>query len=73
LGVYYEFTVEALNSVGYSDSSDLVLIFHAIPPQQPSAPTTINDNQNIIISWSAPNENGSVITSYTILFEQSDN
>lgn len=42
LGVTYDFTVEARNSVGYSDTSDSITILHAIPPEKPIAPTTTN-------------------------------
>jgi hypothetical protein len=64
LGITYEFTVEARNSLGYSLESDSVIIFHATAPDIPSAPTTTNSGTNIVISWTAPSENGSVITSY---------
>jgi hypothetical protein len=42
LGVTYEFTIEAKNSVGFGPASAALAILHAIPPEQPSAPTSTN-------------------------------
>lgn len=64
LGVTYEFVVEARNSIGYSAISESLTILHAIPPETPDAPITTNSGQDIVVSWSAPIENGSPITSY---------
>jgi hypothetical protein len=72
LGTTYEFTVEAQNSVGYSNPSESISFLHAIPPATPSAPTLVNDDTSVIIDWVAPNSNGAEITSYTILLRESD-
>lgn len=64
LGTTYIFTAEAQNSVGFSTPSDPVTIFHAMPPEQPIVPTTANSGQDVIITWTAPFDNGSVITNY---------
>lgn len=72
MGTTYEFTVEARNSVGYSTSSVSVAFLHALPPEAPSAPTTTNSETNVIIDWTEPLNNGSPITSYTIIIEQND-
>jgi hypothetical protein len=72
LGTTYEFTVEAQNSVGYSTPSSQVVIFHAMVPTAPSAPTLTNDDTSVIIDWVAPANNGAEITRYTILIRESN-
>lgn len=72
LGTTYEFTIESQNSVGYSDPSEILTILHAIPPEVPATPTTSNNGQEIVITWSAPANNGDEIDSYQILIRQSD-
>jgi hypothetical protein len=72
LGTTYEFTVEAQNSVGYSTPSSQVVIFHAMIPTAPSAPTITNDETTVIINWIAPSNNGASITSYKVLIRESD-
>ena len=64
--------VEGRNVNGYSVPSNDFSILHAIAPEVPGTPTTTNSGTNIVIDWSAPTDNGSVITSYTILILQSD-
>jgi hypothetical protein len=66
LGVTYEWTVESRNSIGYSLVSDSLQIFHALAPEQPSTPTTVQDGDDITIYWLAPTDNGSTISSYSI-------
>jgi hypothetical protein len=41
-------------------------------PEVPAAPVTTVVNEKIVISWVAPFENGSVITSYRIRIKQAD-
>lgn len=72
LGTTYEFVIQAQNEVGYSVESDPLVILHALAPEQPVAPTTQNSGQDIIISWTAPNDRGSAISSYTITILQKD-
>jgi hypothetical protein len=72
LGTTYEIQVSAENSVGYSDPSALFTILHAIRPDQPSAPATVNSGTDIVVTWTAPTANGSPITSFQILFQQQD-
>lgn len=52
--------------------SDSLTILHAIPPAQPDSPSTQNSGQDVIISWTAPNNHGSAISSYQILIKESD-
>lgn len=68
LGLTYEFIVEARNSAGYSSASATFSELHALAPDIPVAPTTTNSGTEILVDWSAPSDNGSPITSYSILF-----
>jgi hypothetical protein len=52
LGTTYDLTVEARNSIGYSEPSDPLQILHALVPEQPAAPTTLNSGVEVVISWS---------------------
>jgi predicted phage tail protein len=66
LGTTYEFTVEAQNSVGFSNPSTSVSFLHAIVPEAPATPSTTNSGTNIVVDWSEPSNNGAEITSYSI-------
>lgn len=68
-GVIYDFKVQARNAHGYSGFSDTFSILCAIRPGIPSNILTVNSNENVVISWTAPTNNGSPITAYTILIE----
>ena len=72
-GTTYSFKVEARNAFGYSSPSASVEILAAERPSQPAAPTTVLDGTNILISWSAPFDQGSPINSYKIQIRQNDN
>ena len=50
----YKIRVEARNSIGFSEYSNLVEAVAAIVPTAPAAPATIRDINEIIIDWSAP-------------------
>jgi hypothetical protein len=71
-GTTYKFKVEARNEYGYSDYSDTITILVAAEPSQISTPTTTTLDSNVVVSWTAPSANGSPITSFTILIQQSD-
>jgi hypothetical protein len=50
-----------------------MIILTARIPDIPDAPiTTISDRWNVIVTWTAPYDGGSQITSYSILFRTSD-
>lgn len=66
-GSTYVFRVAAVNKAGigtYSDSSSP--LFFALVPSAPSSIQAISTNNNIQLSWSVPNSNGSSIIDYTI-------
>lgn len=50
----------------------MVSILAAQVPAQPEPPVTTFDSDNMIISWVAPDDGGSIITSYTIFVRTSD-
>jgi hypothetical protein len=61
------FKVDVRNNLGYSVSSAAVSILAAQLPYTPNAPnTTFGADGNVVINWTAPNNGGSDITSYTI-------
>ena len=55
-----------------SDYSDQVEILAAQIPDQPTGLTTTIDNDNVLISWSIPDDRGSPLLGYTIYIRQSD-
>lgn len=50
----------------------MVSILAAQVPAQPSAPTTTWSPDNVVITWTAPDNGGSAITGYTVKIRQSD-
>lgn len=72
LGVTYEVVVESRNDVGYSLQTDYLTILHALVPETPSAPSTFNNGQDVIVMWSAPANNGAAILSYRVEIRQID-
>jgi hypothetical protein len=66
VGVTYSFKVEAHNSEGYSAYSSTVSILAAEVPETPSIPSTTVVESDVIIAWTAPDSNGSPISSYII-------
>ena len=66
VGDLYKFKVEARNAFGYSEFSDVVEILAAQIPDKPDAPVTTFDRTTVVISWTAPFEQGSAITGYRV-------
>jgi len=67
-GTSYTFTVTATNVVGTSlASSPSSAVTPAGPPSTPSAPTaTVASTTSATVAWTAPANNGSTITGYTV-------
>lgn len=72
LGVTYEFTVEAQNSVGYSNPSTSVQFLHAIPPEAPLTLSTTNVGTDVVFDWNDAVDNGAEVLSYQVIIEQKD-
>ena len=73
-GSTYLFKVEARNIYGYSFYSNVISVLVAQIPAQPEAPLTTWDqpNDDVVISWVAPDDGGSAITGYRVSIGQSD-
>lgn len=70
-GSTYEFSVAAENTKGFSAESNILTLTFASAPSTPATPSTTVSGSNILIDWEAPNDNGSPITSYTVLIKYS--
>jgi Fibronectin type III domain len=67
-GTYYSFSVTATNSNGTGDPS--AYSNSVAPPTSPSAPTSVSatlTGTTVKVGWTNPNNNGSPITSYTVI------
>jgi len=53
-GKTYRFRIEARNSIGYSNHSNVVQAIAAVAPSAPAAPSTVRDINDIYIDWSSP-------------------
>lgn len=72
-GTSYLFKVQARNEFGLSAYSSEILILCAFVPEQPAAPTTDVEGNEAVIEWTAPYDNGTPITSYTVVIRDSLN
>jgi hypothetical protein len=71
-GVTYKFTVEARNSYGFSVLSDEIVLLAAFKPEAPTVVSTANLNDQVVISWNEPVDNGSPITQYLVYIRNSE-
>jgi hypothetical protein len=71
-GRTYQFKVRARNVYGFSVFSSTISVLTAQPPAQPISPTTVWSPDNVIISWTSPDNGGSPITGYTVTIRQAD-
>ena len=68
-GTEYEVQVRAVNSVGdgpWSPSASATPMLAARVPDAPTAPTVTPGNAQLVISWTAPANNGAAITGYRV-------
>ena len=66
VGRSYTYTVTAVNAVGESAHSASSSVTISGAPSQPARPSVTAGNTTIDVSWSAPADNGSPITGYTV-------
>ena len=71
-GLTYRFKVQARNMFGLSPYTSETVINVGSRPDQPLSPSTTVVGSNVVVAWSAPNANGSPITSYRISLRQAD-
>ena len=62
-GNTYKFRVLARNSVGLSDPTEISVLVAQIP-DTPVAPVTVFDSPDVIITWVAPYDGATPITSF---------
>jgi hypothetical protein len=68
-GTAYTFTVQASNAYGSGSTSAASNSVTPTGPSSPGAPTNVTASPattQALVSWAAPNANGSAITSYTV-------
>lgn len=66
----YKFKVQSRNSFGLSAYSSELELTIGFKPAQPEPPTTVVVANQVIVSWVAPDNRGSPITSYRITLIQ---
>ena len=71
-GTSYDFQVRAINAVGDGPWSDIVMgtpMMSEAVPDAPGTPTvTAGGRGELVVSWAAPDPNGSTITSYQVQY-----
>lgn len=65
-GIIYKFRVQARNAYFISDYSDEEIVLAAQFPDQPAAPTTEINSDNVLIKWVAPFDQGSPLNGYQV-------
>lgn len=63
-GTTYKFVIKGKNELGEGEGSDVISIVAATRPNIVNTPTTEIEGTNVKISWIAPLDGGSSITSY---------
>ena len=71
-GTSYDFRYRVKNIYGWSSFSNSVSIKAATIPATPSAPTlALYNGKDVSVTWTAPDNGGSTITGYKVLFRDS--
>ncbi|MEY4158169.1 MAG: hypothetical protein RL743_664 [Actinomycetota bacterium] len=66
-GTTYSITVAATNALGSGASSAAKVIAPGVVPSAPGTPTMVAGNAEILVSWTAPTDNGGLaISKYTV-------
>lgn len=65
-GITYVFKVESRNSYSYSAYSDEIILLCAFIPDPPLSITTTNLNDQVVVSWNEPINNGYIVHGYKI-------
>ena len=65
-GRSYVFTVKAVNASGESDGAESNSVTLSGVPDRPGGPTVTAGDGQLAVTWDAPDNNGSPITSYTV-------
>jgi hypothetical protein len=74
LGRFYRFKTRALNSVGYSEFSDISYIAYGNVPYAPDAPSLISSSRNVIaVAWQPPAESDLPIKGYILSMDDGNN
>ena len=72
-GTSYQLRVRAKNSNGKGAWSSVVSAIPSTLPAKPAVPTITSENQQLVVSWSAPNDGGSAITGYNLRYRTGNN
>ena len=72
-GSTLNYTIVAINSLGSSASASFATAIVPSKPSAPTAPTFSASGTTLTATWSAPADNGSTITSYTVSVVNSTN
>jgi large repetitive protein len=68
-GGSYQFKVRAKNIHGFGSFSSVATIVASSVPDTPSTVTTAYDsNGDVVVTWTAPDNNGAAITAYYVVF-----
>lgn len=71
-GAEYRFQVRAKNIYDWGEWSDYLAIKAATLPGVPDTITTSEENQNFVIKWTLPTDNGETLDAYEILIRHKD-
>lgn len=71
-GSTFKFRLQARNSFGLSAYSEPISLMIGSVPSKPEAPSTSVVGDNVMVQWTAPDDNGSPILSYVIELRQND-
>lgn len=71
-GTLYQVKYRAQNQYGYGDFSQVNTILAAASPDQIAAPSTRNSGTDVIVQWEEPNNRGSEIDQYLVIWLGAD-